>query len=139
MSRQLCCNHWHIQDTHTHRSAEGGGTVIIIYKPVLIHGPEDPAEISQYNTSDQDFVVNTFPFSLVSWLFFLFIINNIIPCVAIYIHLGPQSSLSHDISDYISRTWNYHVAWETEVLQYTGLAVEKRLYCLHKHGINRGI
>lgn len=81
MSRQLCCNHWHIQDTHTHthRSAEGGGSVIIIYKPVLIHGPEDAAEISQYNTSDQDFVVNIFPFFPSQLVDFIFIRNNIIP------------------------------------------------------------
>lgn len=81
MSHQLCCNHWHIQDTHTHthRSAEGGGSVIIIYKPVLIHGPEDAAEISQYNTSDQDFVVNIFPFFPSQLVDFIFIRNNIIP------------------------------------------------------------
>lgn len=65
--------------THTHRSAEGGGSVIIIYKPVLIHGPEDAAEISQYNTSDQDFVVNIFPFFPSQLVDFIFIRNNIIP------------------------------------------------------------
>lgn len=73
--------------THTHRSAEGGGSVIIIYKPVLIHGPEDPAEISQYNTSDQDFVVNIFPFPPSQLVDFIFIRNNIIPLYS-YLNLS---------------------------------------------------